>query len=278
MSKHRAVIIGCGRMGAGRDHVSPWVYTHIEAYLATDPDRVEVVGFVDRVLARAQWAADKWRVPFAGDNVAGALEELKPDIVSICTPPSDRYEILKACDGSPSIRGIWCEKPYTMEWVPDRRDGDGPAEIKVQVNYIRRFDQRHQKIRERRHVYYNLPVFDGHLLVISANDIHTTSHFTDLAEFWQIPREKLRYIPFHGPSLYILREPGPDAGRYAGWKDEAFVGGGVETGFMEAALNNLLDAVDGTAALISPAQGVFRSERWAESIVSGTPDGIRNLR
>ena len=271
--KHRALIIGCGRMGAGRDHISFWTYTHIEAYRALN-NRVEVVGFVDRVQARAEWAAKKWDVAYAGDHPHAALEELQPDIVSICTPPSDRYEIIKACDSSPSIRGIWCEKPYTLEWVPFRDDGS--TEIKVQVNYIRRFDPRHQKIRSRRAA--EIPVYDGHLLVISANDIHTTSHFTDLAEFWQIPRARLRYIPFHGPSLYILREPGPDAGRYAGWKDEAFVGGGVETGFMEAALGNLLDAVDGTDDLISPAQGVFHSERWAESIVSGTPDAAQNLR
>ena len=264
MSRHRAVIIGCGRMGAGRDHNSPWVYTHPEAYRAL-ADRVEIVGMVDRVLARAVWAAGQWNVQFAGDNVSAAIEHLQPDIVSICTPPSDRYEIIKACDSSPSIRGIWCEKPYTLEWVPFRDDGS--TEIKVQVNYIRRFDPRHQKIRSRRAA--EIPVYDGHLLVISANDIHTTSHFTDLAEFWQIPKDRLRYIPFHGPSLYILREPGPDAGRYAGWKDEAFVGGGVETGFMEAALGNLLDAVEGTAELISPAKGVFQSEAWAEEIVAG---------
>lgn len=264
MTHYRAVIIGCGRMGAGRDHKSPWVYDHPSAYLALQ-DRVEVIGFVDRVLARAEQAAEKWKVDFAGDNVAAALETLHPDIVSICTPPSDRFEIIKACDSSTSIRGIWCEKPYTLKWVPFRRDGS--TEIKVQVNYIRRFDKRHQKIRDRR--VCDIPVFNGHLLVISANDIHTTSHFTDLAEFWQIPKKNLRYIPFHGPSLYILREPGPDAGRYLGWKDEAFVGGGVETGFMEAALGNLLDAVDGTAELISPADGVFESEKWADAIVDG---------
>ena len=268
---HRALIIGCGRMGAARDHTSPWLYDHPSAYLALK-DRVEVVGFVDRVLARAQWAAEKWGVEFAGDNVTAALETLRPDIVSICTPPSDRYEIIKACDSSPSIRGIWCEKPYALKWVPFMRDAS--TEIKVQVDYIRRFDRRHQEIAARRSGLTGLGCgpaaqSDGHLLVISANDIHTTSHFTDLAEFWQIPKDRLRYIPFHGPSLYILREPGPDAGRYAGWKDEAFVGGGVETGFMEAALGNLLDAVEGTAELISPAKGVFQSEAWAEEIVAG---------
>jgi len=267
MPKHRAVIIGCGRMGACRDHQSSIAnYSHIEAYLALK-DRVEVVGFVDRVLARAQWAAEKWGVEFYGDHVTAALEALQPDIVSVCTPPSDRYEIIRACEGSSSIRGIWCEKPYTMTWVPYMRDA--VTEIKVQVNYIRRFDTRHQKIRRRLVSEDGIPFQPADLIVISANDIHTTSHFTDLAEFWGIPTDRLRYIPFHGPSLYILRQPGPEAGRYAGWRDEAFIGGGVETGFMEAALGNLLDAVDGTGELISSAKGVIGSEKWAMEIVAG---------
>ena len=143
---HRALIIGCGRMGAGRDHISPWVYTHIEAYRALAA-RVEVVGFVDRVQARAEWAAKKWDVAYAGDHAAAALEELKPDIVSICTPPSDRFEIVKAIDSSPSILGVWCEKPYALKWVPFMRDAS--TEIKVQVDYIRRFDRRHQEIAAR---------------------------------------------------------------------------------------------------------------------------------
>jgi len=266
VSKHRAVIIGCGRMGACRDHQSSIAnYSHIEAYWAMT-ERVEVVGFVDRVLARAKWAAEQWNVDFYGDNVSAALETLRPDIVSVCTPPSDRYEIIKACEGSPSIQGIWCEKPYTLAWVPYMRDAS--TEIKVQVNYIRRFDKRHQAIR-RRLVPEGIPFQPADLIVISANDIHTTPHFTDLAKFWGIQADRLRYIPFHGPSLYILREPGPLAGRYAGWRDEAFTGGGVETGFMEAALGNLLDAVDGTAELISPAGGVIHSEKWAMEIVTG---------
>src|SRR5574341_1524277 len=107
--KYRALIVGAGRMGAGRDHRSNWLYTHIEAYRALS-ERVEVIGFVDRVLARAEWAAKKWDVGFAGDHVLGALRELQPDVVSICTPPSDRKEIVDACNLMGSLRGIWCEK------------------------------------------------------------------------------------------------------------------------------------------------------------------------
>lgn len=255
VTRPRALIVGCGRMGAARDHTSPWVYSHIEAYRCL-PERVEVVGFVDRVLARAETSAATWGVPFAGDHLEAALEELRPDVVSVCTPPSDRAEIIDACDAF-GVRGIWCEKPYGLPWSP---------RAACQVNFIRRFDRRHQEIAERRAAEPR----PAALFVIAANDIHTTVHFTDLARFWLIDRDRLHYHHFHGPALYVLREEGEVPGRYAGWNDEVFVGGGVETGFMERALGNLLDAMEGRAELASPAESAIESERWATDIL-GAP-------
>lgn len=257
MPKHRALIIGCGRMGAGRDHVSSMLYSHIDAYRVFR-DRVEVVGFVDRVLARADWAAERHGVAFAGDHIVGALQELRPDVVSICVPPSDRAEAIEACDAA-GVGGIWCEKPFWLPVAP---------KAPTQVNYIRRFDVRHRKIHDERSGFFPPPPASS-LFVLAANDLHTTVHFANLAMWWRIPRGHLHYIPFHGPSLYILRQAGLTAGRYAGWHDEVFTGGGVETGFMEAALANLLDAVDGTADLISPAESAIESELWAADILAG---------
>ena len=252
---HRALIVGAGRMGAGRDHRPPnLLYTHPQAYQAL-AERVTLVGFVDRVLARAEWAAREWDLPYFGDNIPEALSELEPEIVSICTPPSDREEVVKDCNAADSVKGIWCEKPYQLPFPPN---------APTQVNYIRRFDGRHREIAARRD-----GVDDASLFVICANDIHTTCHFADLARFWHIKRENLHYLPFHGPSLYILREPGAIAGRYAGWTDTAFTGGGVVTGFMEAALANLLDEIDGKGVLISSAENAIESEAWGNEIIAG---------
>ena len=247
---HRALIIGCGRMGAGRDHISPWVYTHIEAYLALAA-RVEVVGFVDRVQARAEWAAKKWDVAYAGDHAKAALDELKPDIVSICTPPSDRDEFFRILTGH-YLKGVWCEKPAMSKY--GCLLGAHNKEIPVQVNYIRRFDPRHQEIASRRaqHLEEMVLTYDGAVLIwFGALDMHTVAHVTDLAAFWRI--KTITYIPFHGPSLYILREPGPGAGRYLNWHDQIFVGGGVVDGFMERGLENLLNHIDteGATPLLS---------------------------
>ena len=254
----RALIIGCGRLGAGRDHETSFLYDHASAYQAL-ADRVELVGFVDRVLLRAEWAAKQHGVAFAGDHVTAALELLKPDVVSICTPPSDRQEIIAACDAAPSVRGIWCEKPYGLTYLPKL--------AVTQVNLIRRFDPRHQEIAKRVNVGGLTP--NRHLFVICKKDIHTTCHFTDLARWWGVPKAQFHYLDFHGPALYVLREEGEIPGRYAGWRDEAFVGGGLSgSGFMERALGNLLDAMEGTADLLSPAENAIESERWATDILA----------
>ena len=202
MSKHRALIIGCGRMGAGRDHKSPWVYTHIEAYRAF-PERVEVVGFVDRVQARAEWAAEKWGVPYAGDHFADALVQCKPDIISICTPPSDREEFFRVLAGRQDIKGVWCEKPAWVKY--GMLLGAFNREIPVQINYIRRFDEHHMAISTRRALLDPAMAIRADLFWFGALDMHTVAHVTDLAAFWRIPSTNIYFIPFHGPSLYILR-------------------------------------------------------------------------
>lgn len=254
VTNYRALVVGAGRMGSGRDHAHPYdIYDHASAYNRM-MERVELVGFVDRVLARAEWAAKKFGVKFAGDALEAALEKLRPDVVSVCTPPSDRAEIIGACDAH-GVRGLWVEKPYMLA---------APPRAVCLVDYIRRYDARHVTIMERR----TADPRPADLFVIAAKDLHTVPHFTDLARFWRIPKERFHYTHFHGPSLYILREEGDKPGRYAGWRDEAFVGGGVSGGFMTRALANLLDALDGAGGLVSPAESAVESERWAAEILT----------
>jgi hypothetical protein len=106
------------------------------------------------------------------------------------------------------------------------------------------------------------------LIWFGARDMHTVAHVTNLAQFWRI--KDLRYYPFHGPSLYILREPGAGAGRYLNWGDQAFIGGGIVDGFMERGLENLLNHIDskGATPLLSGLNAdVVEGEVWAQKVV-----------
>lgn len=222
--KHRAVIIGAGRIGAGWNWHDD-SHTHAGAYLALK-DRVELVGFVEPWMDRADAATKKWGVPQVFMNQLG---ELNVNIVSVCVHPEQRAEVLKSLqwreDLDGSVAGIWCEKPWV--W-------DGKFRGRVQVNYQRRADQLHQSLAIAN-------VLNRRLVVYGKDDETTRCHFRDLARWWKVP---LEYRPFQGPCAYILETDGAPF-----WFDA----GGVDSGkCFKAMLGNLLDAVEGKADLWSP--------------------------
>ena len=213
--KHRAVIIGAGRIGCG----FKWhddAYTHIGAYRALD---VTVDGFVEPDDERAAAAEKKWGI----DRInLQSLQMLKPDVVSICVQPDKQDDVLPYCNTS---RVIWAEKPYLA-----KRKAPAP----VQVNYMRRADRKHQWIAENRH--------GGDLTVYGKDDIHTRCHFEDLAKWW---KAKLIYKPVTGPCSYV----------YDWCNGEMFFdNGGVDGGTcFKAMCENLLDHIDKGIPLWSPA-------------------------
>lgn len=247
MSKRRAVIVGCGRIGVGYGDwpKTPYIYDHASTYLALK-DRVELVGFVDLDPAKRQAAADKYGKDLYYSNfLSGTLEKLKPDIVSICTPPYERENLLNLCREH-GVKGVWCEKPLGCggsTW--------GLGGLKVQINYIRRFDPLHRWIAESGEGR------GAKLWVAAKKDIHTVCHFTDLARFWG---STLEYEERQEPCEYTLTSR-----RWFAFGRE----GGIVGGFMEVALKNLLDAVEGKAELLSPPESAIESEKWAQEILDG---------
>jgi hypothetical protein len=216
--KHRALIIGAGRIGAGFNWHDD-AYTHAGAYRALH-DRVELMGFVEPDEPRAQAAEVKFGLP-AYTFLGAALKRLEPDIVSICTQPQDQYAAIVQCIKA-GVKYIWCEKPY-----------EGPRNwpgVSIQVNYMRRGDLRHQQME-----------WGGKLIVYGKDDIHTKSHFVDLAKWWDAT---LDYRVFNGPCAYLYDKFGQH------WFDNGGVDGGV---CFKAMLGNLLDHMDNGTPLWSPA-------------------------
>lgn len=175
MARHRAVIIGAGRIGAGYKW-NDSSYTHAGSYAALS-DRVELIGFVEPDQERAEAAAIKWHVP--------ALKHLSAfqdfDIVSVCTQPVHQAGVLAQLAG---VKGVWCEKPWVSPNVH--------FEVPVQVNYLRRADEIHR----------GLVGFPHRKLVVYGKDDETTRcHFRDLSRWWNVP---LDYRPFNGPCAYAL--------------------------------------------------------------------------
>lgn len=95
----RAAIIG---LGAVTNNI------HLPGYLNLK-DKVEVVAGCDIDSTARTSTGRKWHLPELYDNPKEMIENTKPDIVSICTPPSLHYEqALMALDYNCHV---FCEKP-----------------------------------------------------------------------------------------------------------------------------------------------------------------------
>ncbi|WP_246266762.1 Gfo/Idh/MocA family protein [Nonomuraea typhae] len=73
------------------------------------PDDIEVVAVVDATGELAESFAGRWRIPYAGADLAAMLEEVRPDLVDIASPPA-----LHSAQAVAALRAgawVWCEKP-----------------------------------------------------------------------------------------------------------------------------------------------------------------------
>jgi predicted dehydrogenase len=107
----RAAVIGCGRIGSGfadSPGLAGDVFTHAEAYVRSDTTQLFAV--CDRDASAAEKCGARWNaMSFTG--IGELLDEVQPEIVSICTPDDTHFEIARMALEAPSVRAILCEKP-----------------------------------------------------------------------------------------------------------------------------------------------------------------------
>lgn len=290
MAKRRALIIGGGRIGAGYQWAAtPFVYTHADAYLALK-DRVELCGFIEPDKERRDAASAKYKVPaFASFDEWGDSDVYDIDVVSVCTQPSDRQKVhddLYQIDG---LGAVWWEKPFAMKSPPFKFTNEMHPTVH-NVNLWRRFDSPHQRVAER--------ISNGRygkvlgMSVEAKRDEATVCHFTDLALWWGVPRDKFTYLDVTTPgyveaSYRLFCEKAVVSCSEGGMqfftfespiRSRWFPGHDIMRGnptdqrltkpvFMETALENLLDAMGGNATLLGPPENAIKAEAWAEEIL-----------
>lgn len=146
--RYRAVVVGCGRVGAlwAMDNSEVQPASHAAAIIANK--RTELVGLVDVNAEVLQKAGAYFGVP-TFNTVEDALA-LKPDIVTIATPPSTHEELLKTVLLS-NPPAIVCEKPFSDTTESAHRMLEMTRGIPsiVLVNYQRRFFPLYQEARRR---------------------------------------------------------------------------------------------------------------------------------
>jgi len=97
----RVAVVNCG-MIANSAHIPAW----------QSQRGVELVGVMDADLSRAQSTAGKFAIPGVYDDVDRMLNELSPDVVSVCTPAG-----LHKAHATAALRAgahVLCEKPLTV--------------------------------------------------------------------------------------------------------------------------------------------------------------------
>ena len=148
-----AAVIGAGRMGGTIDDEVPdhptvvLPYSHGAAY-ASMPE-IELRAFADVVEEKARSLAERYGAPRTYTDSREMLERERPEIVSLCTRPGGRAEIVEFAASS-GVRAIYCEKPLcaSMEEA-DRIVAACEAHgVKFNLGTNRRFLPSYQRLRE----------------------------------------------------------------------------------------------------------------------------------
>lgn len=107
--QYKCGIIGCGFIGWEAPD------SHLRAYL--DNEGCALRGVCDTKWRDAPVFLPKKPASLKPDEISvdayvdywEFLQEKRPDIVSVCTPPETHCDIV--CDIAPHVKAIWCEKP-----------------------------------------------------------------------------------------------------------------------------------------------------------------------
>ena len=146
---YKAVIIGCGRIGAQYDFDSgkKVISSHAGAYDANP--KTELVAVCDLDIEKAKATKKKWDVPQIYTDYSAMLAEEKPDIISVCTWEDSHAKIIKDCVKF-NPKAILCEKPIAADKNAAEEIINACKEngMLLQINYMRRFSPLYQEIAE----------------------------------------------------------------------------------------------------------------------------------
>lgn len=134
--RHRAAVIGCGKMSRG----------HAHAYRAAEG--VELVAGADVSDGARAAFAQEFGVDQMYADALLMLEREKPDLVSICTWPPLHAELVEAAFAA-GVKGVWSEKPMSVHLSEaDRmvRAAEAAGGVLI-VNHQRRYVDSYRQAR-----------------------------------------------------------------------------------------------------------------------------------
>ena len=193
MDKHKCAVVGCGRIGAllEFDPKREKPATHLGAYQKLS-DIFDLVAVCDINEERAEKVAEHFNISCWFSDVEKMMNSLDIDVVSICTPPKGRFELVNKIVSSPRPpKLIFLEKPI----AEDLYEADAINElckkyrIKLMVNHTRRFSGAFRILKSSivQKLYGEPIVFRG---LFSGDVVNDGVHMADLA-LWLFDEGKI---------------------------------------------------------------------------------------
>lgn len=150
MTEHSVAFIGTGPDPDNPDWgvSAAMAYRHADAFRTNDA--CTPVACVDIVHDHAVAFAERYDIDHVYEEYAAMLTEVKPDIVSVCTPVPTHADIVVDCAESRAVKAIHCEKPMADTWGDCRRMAAVCERNGVQLtfNHQRRFSTAYRTARE----------------------------------------------------------------------------------------------------------------------------------
>jgi len=144
-------IVGAGGIAGGYDrerlNSSPGVFTHAGAY--KQDGRFTLRTIIDTDDGKARRFAEEWRVLTAMNNVSHLCGTFH-DVVSVCTPDQTHASVIRALIQARAAKTIFAEKPLAISGaeIQEIRQASDASGVHVVVNYQRRFDPAHRRLRD----------------------------------------------------------------------------------------------------------------------------------
>lgn len=178
----KAAVIGCGKIGSLYDEMSlpaPHPRTHCRAY-HENPLTV-LTAVCDHNIERAKACAEYWGVEHYFSDISELLK-LELDVLSVCTPETERTEIFRQLS-STGIRALICEKPWADNFGLGKELLEActtsKTKAKVLVNFSRRWDSGLSELINKIHTgFYG--AFSGGSCIYGKGLANNGSHIIDI--------------------------------------------------------------------------------------------------
>lgn len=176
---YKALLIGCGNIGAGYDFDNDSVLTHAKAF-SLDPEISFEVS--DHNTELAQKVAAKYNVNIAGELTPEYFKNF--DIVSICTPTVTHFNYLENCMAA-NVPLVICEKPVSLDAAELEQLASKyqTGKSNILVNYIRRFQPGFIGLRDKIEAINKDEQLTNINIRYQRGFINNCSHAFDLVEF-----------------------------------------------------------------------------------------------